>query len=464
MTAKDTNNNSLSKGDKNINNSLYKKSQYTEDLLGRTPITKNLTEIIKTDEPLVFALNAPWGAGKTIFVKKLWQPYLEKEEEIKGFYFSAWEDDFSKEPLLVILNEFEKFIKANKIKDKDKVLIKLKNNVKDILINSAPILLSLASQGVINEKSIARFFPNKKHNIARFFPDKKHNPVADFKKNIKLLLNKIKSKPLVIFIDELDRCRPLYAIEFLERIKHLFGIKNLVFVLSIDKTNLAESIKSQYGNIDTDNYLRRFIDIEFNLPKGDISNFCEILFDRFKLADILMKKDTWWYTKDSVAGVDFFIFLAEVFEINCRTLEQIFSSINIIFKVSSKRTKYSIFVTLIFLLFLKYHNPVRYDKLIKERNNEQNKEYITEIIAKCNAIKTEDSRKKHYISIIEILMKTIGMTDKEFINYKESLTDDVKKKACNAIYFKDYRQYEDYPSIIINLAIEKIEFINNFEL
>jgi predicted KAP-like P-loop ATPase len=32
-------------------------------------------------------------------------------------------------------------------------------------------------------------------------------------------------KPLIIFIDELDRCRPLYAIECLERIKHIFGIK-----------------------------------------------------------------------------------------------------------------------------------------------------------------------------------------------------------------------------------------------
>lgn len=431
MTAKDTN-----------NNSLYKKSKYTEDLLDRKDIIKNLTEIIKTDEPLVFALNAPWGAGKTIFVKELWPPHLEKKEKIQSFYFSAWEDDFSKEPLLVILNEFEKFIKANKIKDE--VLIKLKKNVKDILINSAPILVSLASQGVINEEL-----------IARSFPDKKHNPVVDFKKNIKLLLKKINSKPLVIFIDELDRCRPLYAIEFLERIKHLFGIENLVFVLSIDKTNLAESIKSQYGNIDTDNYLRRFIDIEFNLPKGNISNFCEILFDRFKLDNISIKKDT-RYTKDSVAGVKFFIFLVEVFEINCRTLEQIFSNINIIFKVSSKGTNYGIFVTLIFLLFLKYYDNTVYDEVTKEGNEK----YIEEIIAKCHAIKTEYSKKEYYISIIELLMKTIGMTNEKFIIYRESLTSDEKIRFCDVIY----KNYEDYPSTIINYAIKRIEFINNFEL
>ena len=68
----------------------------------------------------------------------------------------------------------------------------------------------------------------------------------EFKKAIEELLSaiddkeKIKEKqPFVIFIDELDRCRPLYAIELLERIKHIFGIDGLIFVLSIDKEQLA---------------------------------------------------------------------------------------------------------------------------------------------------------------------------------------------------------------------------------
>jgi predicted KAP-like P-loop ATPase len=90
---------------------------------------------------------------------------------------------------------------------------------------------------------------------------------------LKIIRNLVKICSLIIFIDELDRCRPLYAIECLERIKHIFGIKRLIFVLSIDKKNLAKSIQSQYGNIDTNNYLRRFIDLEFDLKNPSIDKF-----------------------------------------------------------------------------------------------------------------------------------------------------------------------------------------------
>ena len=72
------------------------------------------------------------------------------------------------------------------------------------------------------------------------------------------------SKPLLFFIDELDRCRPTFAIEMLERIKHLFDVKNMVFVLSIDKKQLEAITAAVYGErIDASEYLRRFIDLVF---------------------------------------------------------------------------------------------------------------------------------------------------------------------------------------------------------
>ena len=74
-------------------------------------------------------------------------------------------------------------------------------------------------------------------------------------------------RPLVFFIDELDRCRPSFAIELLERVKHLFDVKNIVFVLSIDKKQLEAITAAVYGErIDALEYLRRFIDLDFYLP------------------------------------------------------------------------------------------------------------------------------------------------------------------------------------------------------
>ena len=72
---------------------------------------------------------------------------------------------------------------------------------------------------------------------------------------------------MVFIIDELDRCRPTFAIELLERVKHIFDVPNLVFAFGINRDELCSSLQSIYGNIDADVYLRRFFDMEFTLPQ-----------------------------------------------------------------------------------------------------------------------------------------------------------------------------------------------------
>jgi len=71
----------------------------------------------------------------------------------------------------------------------------------------------------------------------------------------------------LIFIDELDRCAPNFAVRFLETVKHYFNAENTVFVVLIDKTILAQNIQHFYGqNIDAERYLSRFFDFELDLP------------------------------------------------------------------------------------------------------------------------------------------------------------------------------------------------------
>ena len=82
-------------------------------------------------------------------------------------------------------------------------------------------------------------------------------------------------RPLVMVVDELDRCRPTFAIELLERIKHLFDVPYLVFVIGIDEEQLKKSLKSVYGDIDTQNYLQKFIDVETTLPQLSTDDFID---------------------------------------------------------------------------------------------------------------------------------------------------------------------------------------------
>ena len=86
---------------------------FKNDKLQREDSIKDLSKlIISNTEPLVLSINASWGSGKTTFVK-LWQTYLKKECNVNSIYFSAWEDDFSKEPLISILGEMNSYIEKN---------------------------------------------------------------------------------------------------------------------------------------------------------------------------------------------------------------------------------------------------------------------------------------------------------------------------------------------------------------
>ena len=91
--------------------------------------------------------------------------------------------------------------------------------------------------------------------------------------------------PMVFIIDELDRCRPTFAIELLERVKHIFDVPNLVFVFGLNRDELSKSLQSVYGEIDSDVYLRRFFDMEFTLPEVDTTSFAVHLIKKFELAN-----------------------------------------------------------------------------------------------------------------------------------------------------------------------------------
>ena len=80
--------------------------------------------------------------------------------------------------------------------------------------------------------------------------------------------------PLVIVIDELDRCRPSYAVDLLEVAKHLFSVDHIVFVLAVNRSELAHSVCALYGNsFDGPDYLKRFFDLDFRLPNPSRREF-----------------------------------------------------------------------------------------------------------------------------------------------------------------------------------------------
>lgn len=131
-------------------------------------------------------------------------------------------------------------------------------------------------------------------------------------------------------MDELDRCRPDFAVALLERIKHLFNVNHVVFVLSIDRGQLRESVKALYGSgMDADGYLRRFIDLAFSLPEPEVDNktFAEHLCRRTSLEEVFAQRRNG--ENEAQALIESFAIYAKRFRLSLRAQEQAFTELNI---------------------------------------------------------------------------------------------------------------------------------------
>lgn len=93
------------------------------------------------------------------------------------------------------------------------------------------------------------------------------NTLHAFKQELANLAEEL-DKPLVFIIDELDRCRPDFAIRLIERTKHFFDIPKIVFVLVMNKPQLIQSVKKYYGYDSALNgdYFEKFIDYTVEFP------------------------------------------------------------------------------------------------------------------------------------------------------------------------------------------------------
>jgi predicted KAP-like P-loop ATPase len=454
---------------------IDEKSIFLNDMLDREDAIKNLSAIIETTtNSFVLSINADWGSGKTTFVKLL-QTYLKKEKNINSIYFSAWEDDFSKEPLISILGEVKKYIVDNfpTGSEQSESFEDVKAFVGKVLKRSVPAFLKGITGGVLNfdkdfDDAIGAIAESAaKELIDNYLKDKE--VMQEFKKSIKDLLSKINdSKPFVIFIDELDRCRPLYAIELLERIKHIFGIDGLVFVLSVDTKQLSESIKSQYGNIDAKNYLRRFIDMEYSLKNPSIDQFCAYLYrDVYQLHIVLKEKqikkeDPFEY--DELAMLKY---LAKSLELSLREIEQVFIELRIIFKTVELRLFELHFRIIVLLVILKMKFPQQYELLKRQSLPEQ--EIIDLLVMK----KTDGLSSRVVQIIIKAIVFATGKSNEQLEQIiseqkiiSTTLTDQKEQEEQNWLIDMLEHNTRRYGGYILNKAIDtvinKIEFIDSF--
>lgn len=328
--------------------------------LDRAKYAHPLREIVKSyPDGCVMAINGKWGTGKTTFVK-MWQRYLEKYN-ITTLYYNAWENDFVSDPLVSLLGELNKFKEINGAKEKMEGVVSVAGR---IFLDMAPAIargvikkvsgVDTEEIGDIISDSVASGSAILKHEIENYQEQK--STLEHFRRKLEDLVGAISNNhPLVFIVDELDRCNPAFAVKVLERIKHLFDIPNIVFVLSIDKEQLYHSICGYYGseNIDAQEYLRRFIDIEFSLPQPNADRFCNYLYDYYEFDDFFNNQERLAYFRNRDEATQFKKMARELMtymNLPLRTVDRLFSNTRIALRMFS----YSNFVHERMLFILVY--------------------------------------------------------------------------------------------------------------
>lgn len=310
---------------------------FESDALKRQQSIEALTGFIDSiSGPFVLAIDSPWGTGKTSFIK-MWQAHLEKQN-ITTLYFNAWESDFSTDPMVAFVAEIsslmEGFQKENGSYKPH--LAKTRKIATALAKRAIPAAVRVGTAGILNlddftEEAISNAAGEGiKDAIDLYSAEKtlmKQFHVA-LNATIESLKESEKKPTLIIFIDEIDRCKPTYAIDLLERIKHIFNIENAIFVIALDKEQLSVSLKSIYGNgLNAREYLRRFIDIEFNLPEADSQAFTSNLVLRFGFKDYFDKRTHSELRYDFDNFVSTFNELCTVYNLSLRAREHCFTRI-----------------------------------------------------------------------------------------------------------------------------------------
>ena len=267
---------------------------YEYDLLDRREAVEALTHIIGNIEgACALALDAPWGTGKTTFIR-IWEMVL-RQRQVPVVRINAWETDFSGEPFVALTSALDKGLSEH-VHQSNAGQSPLKEAGKKLLRKLLPGSIRLAAGTIpIVGSELGLVASSYAAELLEEYPQAEQS-MAEFKDTLTreaaTLSKKQEGRPLVVFVDELDRCRPTYAIELLEVTKHLFAVDKVVFVLAVNRQQLVHSIRAVYGNnFDADGYLGRFFDIDFQLPLPDRSGFIQGVLKASRLDEYFVGAD-----------------------------------------------------------------------------------------------------------------------------------------------------------------------------
>ena len=280
---------------------ILEKTFDTHDEFNRKPIAENIIKLLTSPidlSPMV--IDGGWGTGKTEFCQKLIRLMQQQHPDYQPVYIDAFRSDHSGEPLLALLAEI---IKTCTPEDTDGQPSEKRKNITRKVARAAGFVMKTVAKAavghvlkqnledleegmsqIINDgqeaKNAAATVAGAATALASHSIDVTIDATVEAllkeqieaEKNLETLKACLKElaadKPIILFINELDRCRPDYAVDMLEVIKHVFDIENVKVVLVTNTKQLRAAINHRYGaEVDAQKYLDKFLKYSFALPE-----------------------------------------------------------------------------------------------------------------------------------------------------------------------------------------------------
>ena len=258
------------------------------DIFGYSEFGERLANLVSNiEEPLVITLDGQWGSGKSVFIKQ-WAGLIRNRGG-NVVYFDAFRNDLHNDAFLALASEIYSLAKETLGKNNPSTKTFL-DSAKEVGKALAPLVADIgaraATAGLLSHtdvekgrKALIQAFENEKgkaisEKLRRV--DEERESLEAFRKALEDVAKSITEKeqeaeqhpPLIFIVDELDRCRPPFALDVIERIKHLFSVENVCFVLVTNLSHLETAIQGAYGaKFNAHTYLEKFYQHKVMLPK-----------------------------------------------------------------------------------------------------------------------------------------------------------------------------------------------------
>ena len=309
--------------------------------------------------------------GKTTFLKML-VAHLRRNGFPAVVHFNAWETDFAENPFLALTAEIidgldtKLYNQAGFKSAASEVLSRSPGVSLRLLASAVPLVGSQLVKEIEAQSSSSAEDPTAVYKETKSAYKRFREALEDSAKEVSK-----DGKPLVVVIDELDRCRPSYAVELLEVAKHFFSVDHVVFVLALDRSQLAHSVRVLYGDgFLAENYLGRFFDADLRLPIPDRTIFLNSLIKATGIKDYLDKGRAPGNFPPDLAVYKVLLSYLNASSLDLRSISQVIHRLSIVI-ASLEESMFRFVPTIVTLLIMRSLAPGLYRDYIDGRATDE---------------------------------------------------------------------------------------------